>query len=237
MAKFCTNCGKKLKEGEVCNCVKKTEETLPTKIDFNKYLNKAIEVISKMFTAPVDYIKKYTKEDNFVMSIILVIVSGIAVGLFTLALIKNIYTNVMDSMGLGAGFGSLVRMSNVEIPYFKCFLITTLLGIGMHFLEALVLWIVCEKGLKVKIDYKKALNVVAPISIYMTLASFFAILGIYLATWIAVTLFVIAGILKMTALTLSLKETVCLDQNKIGYVMSLILIIPTIVIFLISSWF
>ena len=235
MAKFCTNCGKKLKEGEVCNCAKKNVSTNTSTTDINGYLNKIWDVMQKMFKAPIDCVKEYTKEDNFIVSIILVIVSGISFGLFSLALIKNVYANVMDSMGYG--LGSFMSMQTPEIPYFKCFLIVSLLSIGMYFLEALVLWLVCDKGFKVNIDYKKSLNVIAPISIYMTLASLLSIIGVYLAFWIVLILILVAGILRITTLTLSLKESVKVDQNKIGYAMIAILTIPTLVLYLLISLF
>ena len=50
MAKFCTNCGKKLKDGEVCNC-KKVE--ISTK-DFNSYMTSLLNVLKGMFVKPID---------------------------------------------------------------------------------------------------------------------------------------------------------------------------------------
>lgn len=45
MAKFCTNCGKKLKDGEICEC-KKVE--INTK-DFNSCMTSLLNVLKGMF--------------------------------------------------------------------------------------------------------------------------------------------------------------------------------------------
>ena len=65
MAKFCTNCGKKLKDGEVCNC-KKVE--ISTK-DFNSYMTSLLNVLKGMFVKPIDTLKSFIADSNFVFSI------------------------------------------------------------------------------------------------------------------------------------------------------------------------
>ena len=63
MAKFCTKCGKELKDGKACDC-----EVVSTKtegVDISGYVNSYIEIIKGIFTKPVTTIKKYVTADNF----------------------------------------------------------------------------------------------------------------------------------------------------------------------------
>lgn len=233
MAKFCTNCGKKLTDGQTCDCVKEVE-VREEAIDLSGLFTKGITVIGNMFKKPIDTVTKYSKEDNFMLSIIYVVFAGISVGLFSLTVIKGIYTAIYGVSALGS-MSSLLSASTPTIPYFKYFMITTLLSVGVYFLEALVLWLTVDKGMNKKLDYKKALNIIAPISIFTTVAFLLSIVGIYLSIYIVILLIMAAAIMNMTTIAISLKESLKLDGNKIPYIMVGMILITTIVIAIIIA--
>ena len=82
MAKFCTNCGKKLKEGEVCDCKKDS-------IVNNETTQKALDLVKGMIYTPIDTIKDFTKKSSFNLAMILVGVLSVITGLFVMSLCKN----------------------------------------------------------------------------------------------------------------------------------------------------
>lgn len=232
MAKFCTNCGKKLKDGEVCDCTKTNEvETF----DVNGILKKSLEVLKGIFTKPVDTLKKYVKGNDFLLSVIFVVIAGISTGLLTLALVKVIMSSVATALGYGLSYG-LGSISN-EIPYFRVFLVTAIISVGIYFLEALVLWLITGKCLKEKVDYKKAFNLLAPISIYTTVAMLLSILGAYISLYIVIALIGASGIMNLVSIALGVKEVFKVDANKVAYVLVGSKLITLLILVIIAAIF
>ena len=73
MAKFCTKCGKKLEDGQVCDCTKTVSQSASQantgsqstgNIDFNRGLNDYLDIIKGIFTKPADTIKKYAQSNK-----------------------------------------------------------------------------------------------------------------------------------------------------------------------------
>ncbi len=92
MAKFCTNCGKKLDKDGKCNCKveeKKivTEEVTESK--FSKILNDCILIIKGMFIRPVDTMTYYAKRSKFDLGMLLIVINCLLFGLFIYVLMKR----------------------------------------------------------------------------------------------------------------------------------------------------
>ena len=88
MAKYCTKCGKKLEEGQKCDCDKKekvnaevVEEKEVITIN-NDMLNDYVEVVKGMFTHPVDTMKEYSKRSKFNLALIMILINCLISGLF-----------------------------------------------------------------------------------------------------------------------------------------------------------
>ena len=88
MAKFCTKCGRKLEEGEVCNCsqnnISNATSTTATagSIDINQGFNDYLNIIKGIFTCPSDTIKEYAKGDKFLLGIITIVINCLISGVF-----------------------------------------------------------------------------------------------------------------------------------------------------------
>ena len=140
MAKFCTNCGKKLKDGEVCNC-KKVE--ISTK-DFNSYMTSLLNVLKGMFVKPIDTLKSFIDDSNFVLALIILLIAALSTSAMTLVLIKQLYGQI----GLLGGGMMGLALSSVEIPYVKFFFITLFASIVVYFILAGMLYLVGSSILK-----------------------------------------------------------------------------------------
>ena len=118
MAKFCTKCGKKLEDGQVCDCEKKkagakaakTEEkvvateTAPTTgIDFNWYANSYLDIIKGLFTKPVDAIKKYATSKNLGLGLVSMVIACIVMGIFPYCFATEGTVSIMKAIGDMAG--------------------------------------------------------------------------------------------------------------------------------------
>ena len=87
MAKFCTKCGKKLEEGQKCDCEKKekveavVEEKEVITIN-NDMANDYLNAVKGMFSRPVDTMKEYSKRSKFNLGLIMIVINCIISGLF-----------------------------------------------------------------------------------------------------------------------------------------------------------
>ena len=118
MAKFCTKCGKELVEWK-CNCTSE-KKVSSEKVDFMGLLKQSIEIVKGIFIAPIDTIEENTNENKFNLSIVLIVAYGLAMGLFTLVLVKELSGIIMGLFF--SGFSSLLTSNAVEIPYVKIFI-------------------------------------------------------------------------------------------------------------------
>ena len=212
MAKFCIHCGRKLKEGEVCDCVKETNEKNNNQ-EISEIAKKGVKVITNFIEKPIDTAKKYLEDSNFLLSVILVFIGSFLTGVFVLLAAKEIFSLFFGSFDFGYNYFSS------EIPYFRIFMTTTVLAVIFYFLEALILWLIVEKLLKKKFNYKKIFNIIGLLSIYNTIAIIISILGVYLSTYIVILLAIATTILNIATLALILKEAVKVDTNKLPYVL------------------
>ena len=116
MAKFCTKCGKKLEEGQVCDCSKtvKQETTVVTNTnantgaDIKESCMDCVNVFKNIFTKPFDAIKAFVCENKFVAGIIMIVLAALSTGLYKIATLKSMYSSSSaDSFNL-SDFSSLL---------------------------------------------------------------------------------------------------------------------------------
>ena len=209
MTKYCTNCGKKLNEGETCECINNTKENSK---EISDVLQQGVNIATSFINKPIDTAKKYLNGENFTLSIIFVAISSILASIFMLLSVKEVYSLFFNSFAFGYDFLAS------EIPYFRVFMTTFVFTLGFYFLETLVLWLFIDKLTNKRIDYKKTFNIIGLLSIYNSIVILISILGIYVSIYIVLLLFIAALILNLTSLTLILKEFIKIDVNKLPYI-------------------
>ena len=81
MAKFCTKCGKPLKDGKPCSCSVKEKKVIEEK---NENTNELIASVSNIYKStlkkPCETMEKYS-EKNTKLSLILILINAIVFGL------------------------------------------------------------------------------------------------------------------------------------------------------------
>lgn len=221
MAKYCTKCGKKLEEGQKCDCDKKekvntevVEEKEVITIN-NDMLNDYVEVVKGMFTHPVDTMKEYSKRSKFNLALIMILINCLISGLFVYLFAKEGTVSLVTMM-YGRSYSSLAS-SSMEVPV-KVFFIATLLmavyflcfGGLLHFISSTI----CKK----ESDIKKVYALIGVTSVFTTITTIVAIIGMYINIWIAVIILAIAGVLYLLHLYHGFTELTKIDKNKIAYV-------------------
>lgn len=224
MAKFCSNCGRELKEGEVCEC-----QDNQNNIDFAGGLNKLLNLAKNMFTNPIKTIKDFKEESNLPLACSLIGITSIVVGLFMMLLVKEIYKMTVSTYT----FGMYSMTSSVEIPYFKIFIIATVVSAACYFLQALILYLVNSKIFKANISYKNTLNVVSTLSVFTLASVLLSIIGIFISIYVVVILIALAAIIALAVLVLANKEVFKLHDTNTIYSIVLYLVIMAIISYLV----
>ena len=224
MAKFCTKCGKKLEEGQVCDCSKTvtTSETVATTashgFDFNECVNSYIEIIKGIFVKPVDTLKKFATSDNFILGLIALVLNCIISGVFLYCFASEATGLLTSLMGMNS-YGSLLTMSTaVEVPFMKTFFYGFLFMAVGFAVTALMIYLIAGAILKDKIDIKKAFSLVGVCSVFTTITTVVAIILNYISMNFMFVVLLIAGVFYLTHLYQGIHETTSVDKNKLAYV-------------------
>lgn len=122
MAKYCTKCGKKLEESEVCSCTQVQQQEVEIKNMFSEIL--------LILKSPVNRVRQIAANNSPVPGIKYMIAKSI------LWLVWIVVAVLKMESELG------VTIDYWKIPYLKLIFLTLLLTVGMDFLEALLLKVV-----------------------------------------------------------------------------------------------
>lgn len=228
MAKFCIHCGKKLKEGEVCNC----QENI--KIDTSNLGNKILEIVKGIFINPIDTIKENGTATNFNMGLILSGIFALATSLFTLSLVKNAYSLIGSMMGSSY---YLLSSYSVEIPYFKIFIITLLATIALIFIFTGILYLVNSIIFKGKKDFKKIFTLYSVNSVIASIALVASAIFMYINVSLGLIIVLLGFILNMVYTYKSIEFMGVKDENKHGYIYLLTQVLYYIAILIIIKMF
>ena len=187
MAKYCTNCGKKLKEGEVCDCKKDS-------VINNETTQKALDLVRGMIYTPIDTIKDFTKKSSFNLAMILVGVLSVITGLFVMSLCKN---GLNYSLQLAySGLNSFLPQS-IEIPYMKIFFTSLVSVFGLSFVYTFILYVVNTMIFKREADFKEVYSMCGACSIVSSLGVLASTILIFVNVSLGMIMFALTIILNI----------------------------------------
>lgn len=124
---FCKNCGKKLEDGQTCDCTKETKKTTAKKsegFDFAETMKGIKDDLFASIKNPIDVIEDNTDKDDAPKAYITAAIVAITFGIFFAALMKNAIGFVIElALGTMGGAGSLVNSGKIadmiKLPYVK----------------------------------------------------------------------------------------------------------------------
>lgn len=220
MAKFCTKCGKKLEEGQVCDCSKnktKKEEVRKSTsgFDFNAYLNSYVDIIKGVFTKPVDTIKKHATADNFILGLICILINCIVSGVFLYCFLGKAISSISSMMGYGS---LLMGSSSLEVPFIKTFFYGIIFMAVGFATTGVMIYLIANPILKDKVDIKKIFSLIGVCSVFTTLTTAVSIIINYISIKFMFVVLIIAGIFYLTHLYQGINEITKVDKNKLAYV-------------------
>ena len=240
MAKFCTRCGSKLEEGQVCSCMQTVNvqpaptvnpqpvptvnvQTNPQGFDFNKLVSSYVDIVKGIFTHPADTIKKYATSNNFILGLVAILLNCIVSGVFLYCLCNEAFSLLGLFTG---GYSSLLSLgSSIDVPFMKIFLYGVLFMAVWFIAAALMIYVMAGAIFKDKLDVKKAFALVGVSSIFTTLTTILAIICVYININVMTIVLVVALLFYLTHLYQGIIEATELNKNKLVYVF-----VPAIVV-------
>ena len=228
MAKYCIHCGKKLKDGEVCDCQANVQ------VQTNNLGSNLSEVLKGIFTKPIDTIKNYSNDSNFGLALILLGVFSVVTSLFILSLIKNLTEVATSSMG---GLTLYANSMMVQIPYLKIFFICLIMAIALIFAYTGLLYLVNSVMFKGDKSFKKLFTMYGIASIINTAALLVASIFMFLNAVLGVIIFLLGSVLNTLYVFKGIEFLGVKDENKHGYIYLITTVFYGIVLAIISLIF
>ena len=232
MAKFCTNCGKELVDGNCPKCGSKATNSGSQK-SFGKMLGEYWELVKKTLSKPVTILKENSSEDNFCIGLISMCVSGILAGLFICLLANKTLSALFGGL---SGFSS----SSVDIPYVKIFLVGFIFIAGMLAIQALIGYIVFDKMFKANTSIKKMFVLFGIATIVESLA----LAGCCVLTFLELSegvmycmygLIAVASILSIVYVVKAIDDYAKIDSDKLGYALAIVYVATAIATYFVAN--
>lgn len=223
MAKFCTKCGKPLKDGKPCDCEKKIkEEPISNNLGEN-----IIDIFKNIFIKPFDTIKRYTNKDNTKLALILSGINILVFGLFIYFFISsfakgivNAINNISSSLSM---FTSTSVTESINVPFFE-FFITGIITMAI-FLLALSLMTklfagVIFKNKKTVKEYLVLYGITSPIN---TITTLIAIIFSFISYKLSLIVILIGTVMYFVSISQSLLDIYKVNKERFPYIVAFIL--------------
>ena len=117
--RFCTKCGKELKEGEICNCETTSTSNAAVTINSDALLNTAknsFNTITNVYKKPDTTITEEINKKDSTISIIILISLAISFALYLMSIVSNTVNTAAD-----LSYGLTTIVTN-DVSYFKVFI-------------------------------------------------------------------------------------------------------------------
>lgn len=216
MAKFCIKCGTKLMDGKCSNC---TQES-----NVEKYKDILLDSFVGIYKKPVDTMKNFVKKENFILSLILLGISGILVAIFTTFFVGH--TAVTNTSMF---FGNVV--STLPFTFYATVFIKTLLTTYLLFtLLSCLLYFISDKVFKGETQLEKMFCLLGSMTFILIPSLFLSFLSMYISLSLLLLIFLSTSVLLLFNLYEGLSIASKIKTNYKAYTF-LISIITLVLIF------
>mgnify|MGYP000865444229 CR=1 FL=1 len=232
MSKFCTNCGRPLDEGAICNCLKMQAEeemtfnsgnlsaqsgTFTQQNDFKQFFESMWSIVKMFAKNPIDTIVNTAKTDDIKVGLFFVGVQALIASLTAIILVNRISSSIF---GLLFGTMSLFG-SRFDISYFSIF-IKVILAVAVQYFLLIGLFYLGSKFIAKKTGSVKTLMATLGISTIPMTASLLVSLVVGLIVPMVIFYIMIFGIVCSIMLNyISLRESYEISENKAAYIVPL----------------
>lgn len=229
MAKFCTKCGKPLKDGKPCDCEKNKKEEVNT----NNIGENIINILKEIFVTPFDTIKKYSNTNNIKLAFILSGISALVFGLFTYLFMDSLNKGLTEDINelSNALGGSLYSVSNV--PFFEPFIIGVITMIAFLFALCLMSRLFMSTVFKSEKRFRDYLSLYGNATSITILTMILACIGCFISYKVGIVIALIGTILYFVSTTQTLLKHYEINKERIPYSLALTITTTYIITFIV----
>jgi len=221
--RFCTNCGKELKENEICTCesaVAKRAEGININTDaIIKACKGFLDIIINMYKKPATTLKEKVNENNVKHSLIMLAIIAVTYGLY----IMGAFTSIISMIN---GYAQADVNEIINIPYFKIFIYMTLIYFIVSFIPIAITYAVGRITGNRDFDFKKSISLYsysyAPVVFTNIIMAILYALNIL--TWIGAIIGSIVSVACFFNYIIGYLEVTTISENKKSYALAGIII-------------
>lgn len=219
MGNFCSQCGRELQDGEICNCTQQNEAQPQAQSQIDKEVKNGFQnllsALKVFFKNPQEAAEILAKSENWLIAICLIAAQAVLSGLFALA-----------TMGIGLGALSF-KAADLAIVFFFTFICSLLLSAAMM---GIILGL--GKAVKGTVDIKSALSLTSIRSFVNIPLSVIAILFTMLNATIGFVLFTVGEFFVILLIFMAMQKSMGISANK-AFLITGIAAVVLLILFLI----
>ncbi len=205
--RFCTNCGKELKEGETCSCKEETKNTEVVSINSEALLNtgkNTINTINNVLKKPDTTITEETNKNDNTLNIILIVSLAISFALYLMSMVSRATINWSTATG------GLSTIATDDISYFKVFIYGILIYAIMAVIPMFAAFIIGKITRNNKFTFKRAYK----LYVISNAPLIYGYLGMAVIMLINITLLNVLGLLALSIISIFCFFNFLLGFNK-----------------------
>ncbi len=218
MAKYCSNCGKELNKGQLCSC-KEIE-----KKQISVFVNNFRTLLKGMFTYPVDTMKNFIQEHNFINALIAIGVNIVTLVILICIFLKE-FASPIELFGNYSRNYFFQMETRIEIPYVRVILVTIIILAVIYALMSGIAYGISAKCFKSKTSYKKMVVWLGPTAAMMSVVYLVAAMCLLIGMPFATIVLVAGGLLNMYYMYQGLHYACNANKNYLGYILMLTILL------------
>lgn len=249
MAKFCTKCGKELKDGK-CDCSSNNEAKEEKKVETvntttaGGVFDDLKDILTGIFKEPTTTVKKFSNDKNFIISLIFLGACALFSGIFIYCLYDAFIKLLASLSTIAGGFGSLLGLGSLGgtsslysisfgTVFFRIFFYVAIYLVTYAGMMTLMSKVVFKQDT----NFKKILTVTGLSSGFMLCGLLLASIFVYVKLGLGFTFFIVGIILSLVNLVVTAKEALDIDKDKILYTVAPSVLVGLLVMFYILPKF
>lgn len=251
MAKFCTNCGKPLTEGQQCECFQNTVSS-DTNISMdsqqsanaqNNQTNDIVAYLKAMYAfgisfikSPSSMIKLVAQKEDFKIGLFFLGLQAIATSLLAMLMLNRAAKATIDFFGgLGSLLGMAFRGNGPKIPYFSIFFKDVIFIAIQFFALACIIFVISKFLFKGKGFFKALIGVLGVATIPLSVTLLASLILVFISFKLVLYVVIFSIILTMLLNVFGIKETFRISDDRVVYSLTLSYLVYYFLLFTIIS--